>query len=187
MSLPLTPSQTVGPYLSIGLTWPDGAHVVPAGTAGAIRLHGVLLDGAGEPVTDGLVETWQADPEGRFDHPDDPRGPVRRTDGFRAFGRCATDGEGRWEVTTLKPGRVPAAGGRLAAPHVDLSVFARGLLDRVVTRLYFGDEDEANAADPVLSGLPPDRRGTLVAEVTDDGYRFDIRLQGEHETVFFAV
>jgi protocatechuate 3,4-dioxygenase alpha subunit len=187
VSLPLTPSQTVGPYLSIGLTWPDGGHVVPPGTSGAIRLHGLLLDGTGEPVTDGLVETWQADPEGRFDHPDDPRGPVRRSDGFRAFGRCATDAEGRWEVTTLKPGRLPTADGGLAAPHVDLSVFARGLLDRVVTRLYFGDEDEANAADPVLAGLPPERRGTLVAEATEDGYRFDIRLQGEHETVFFAV
>jgi protocatechuate 3,4-dioxygenase, alpha subunit len=187
VSLPLTPSQTVGPYLAIGLTWPDGSQVVPAGSPGAIRLHGLLLDAAGEPVTDGLVETWQADPEGRFDHPDDPRGRVARTDGFRAFGRCATDTEGRWEVTTLKPGRVPTTGGALAAPHVDLSVFARGLLDRVVTRLYFSDEAEANAADPVLAGLPPERRQTLVAEATGDGYRLDIRFQGEHETVFFAV
>jgi protocatechuate 3,4-dioxygenase alpha subunit len=187
VSLPLTPSQTVGPYLSIGLTWPDGSQVVPAGTPGAIRLHGLLLDAAGEPVTDGLVETWQADPEGRFDHPDDPRGRVARADGFRAFGRCPTDAEGRWEVTTLKPGRVPTTRGALAAPHVDLSEFARGLLDRVVTRLYFGDEAEANAADPVLAGLPPERRQTLVAEANGDGYRLDIRLQGEHETVFFAV
>ena len=187
MSLPLTPSQTVGPYLSIGLTWPDGAQVVPEGTPGAIRLHGLLLDGSGEPVTDGLVETWQADPEGRFDHPDDPRGRVPRTDGFRAFGRCATDAEGLWQVTTLKPGRVPTTGGDLAAPHVDLSVFARGLLDRVVTRLYFADEAEANAADPVLAALPPERRETLVAAPGGDGYRLDIRLQGEHETVFFAV
>jgi protocatechuate 3,4-dioxygenase alpha subunit len=186
MSDLLTPSQTVGPFLSIGLTWSGGHLVVPEGSPGAIRISGVVRDGAGAPVPDGVIETWQADPDGRFDHPDDPRGRVARTDGFRAFGRCATDAEGRWEVTTLKPGRVPTTGGALAAPHVDLSVFARGLLDRVVTRLYFSDEAEPNAADPVLAGLPPERRQTLVAEASGDNYRLDIRLQGEHETVFFA-
>jgi protocatechuate 3,4-dioxygenase alpha subunit len=187
VSLPLTPSQTVGPFLSIGLAWPDGSSVVPAGTPGAIRLHGRLLDGTGDPVADGVVETWQADPDGRFDHPDDPRGRVGRTDGFRGFGRCPTDAEGRWEITTLKPGPVPTTDGGLAAPHVDLSVLARGLLDRVITRLYFADEAEANAADPVLAALPPERRVTLVADRTEDGYRLDLRLQGEHETVFFAL
>ncbi len=183
----LTPSQTVGPYLSIGLVWPDGSFAVPAGTPGGIWLRGRLVDGAGTAVPDGLIETWQADPDGRFDHPDDTRGAVRRSDGFRGFGRCPTDSDGQWAVFTVKPGPVPAANGRAQAPHVDLSVFARGLLDRVVTRLYFGDEDAANAADPVLSGLSEERCRTLLAETTDDGYRLDIVLQGEHETVFFAV
>jgi protocatechuate 3,4-dioxygenase alpha subunit len=186
MTLPLTPSQTVGPYLSIGLLWQDGQHVVPEGTPGAIWLRGRLLDVDGQPVADGLVESWQADPEGRFDHPDDPRGPVSRQ-GFRALGRSATWPDGEYALLTLKPGRVPTAEGTLQAPHVDLSVFARGLLDRVVTRLYFADEPDANAADPVLAALPEDRRRTLVAERTDDGYRLDIRLAGDGETVFFAV
>jgi protocatechuate 3,4-dioxygenase alpha subunit len=184
MSDLLTPSQTVGPFLSIGLTWTDGHLVVPEGTPGAIRISGVVRDGAGAPVPDGVIETWQADPDGRFDHPDDPRGAVG---GFRGFGRCPTDQTGSWAILTRKPGPVPGPGGT-QAPHVDLSMFARGLLDRVVTRLYFPDEAEANAADPVLAGIAdPADRATLVAEATGDGYRFDIRLQGDRETVFFAV
>jgi protocatechuate 3,4-dioxygenase alpha subunit len=186
VSLPLTPSQTVGPYLAIGLLWPNGEDVVPDGTPGAVWLRGRLLDADGEPVVDGLVESWQADPEGRFDHPDDPRGAVHR-DGFRAFGRSSTWPDGEYAIRTLKPGRVPDRDGTLQAPHVDLSVFARGLLDRVVTRLYFADEPEANAADPVLTALPQERRRTLVAERSEDGYRLDIRLAGDGETVFFAV
>jgi protocatechuate 3,4-dioxygenase alpha subunit len=187
MTLQLTPSQTVGPYFAIGMTWEDGPFVVPEGTDGAIWIRGQVTDGEGAPVPDGLIETWQADPDGRFDHPDDPRGPVSRPDGFRGFARCATGPAGDWAVLTLKPGRVPAADGRLQAPHVDVSVFARGLLDRVVTRLYFADETAANAADPVLAAVPAHRRGTLVAEPAGDGYRLDIRLQGEGETVFFAL
>ena len=185
--LALTPSQTVGPYLAIGLLWEDGPHVVPEGTPGGIWLRGRVLDGDGDPVVDALVETWQADPDGRFDHPDDPRGRMHRDDGFRAFGRCATWPDGAWAIHTLKPGAVPAADGGMLAPHVDVSVFARGLLDRVVTRLYFADEAQANATDPVLAAVPEERRGTLLAQPTGDGYRFDIRLRGEHETVFFAV
>ena len=187
MTLELTPSQTVGPYLHIGLLWPDGPYAVPEGTPGAIWLHGRLLDTHGDPVPDGLVETWQADPDGRFDHPDDPRGRLASPDGFRGFARCPTGPGGEWAVLTLKPGRVPARYGCLQAPHVDLSVFARGLLDRVITRLYFGDEADANAGDPVLASIPEHRRATLMAEPTRDGYRLDIRLQGEHETVFFTV
>lgn len=183
----LTPSQTVGPYLTIGLLWPDGPCVLPETSTGGIWLRGRVLDGNGEPVTDGLVETWQADPDGRFDHPDDPRGPVRRSDGFRAFGRCPTGADGEWAIRTLKPGPVPADDGRPQAPHIDVSVFARGLLDRVVTRLYFADEDAANAADPVLADLAPARRQTLLARPTEDGYQLDIVLQGRHETVFFAI
>jgi protocatechuate 3,4-dioxygenase, alpha subunit len=181
-----TPSATVGPYLAIGLTWDDGPHVVEPGTPGAIWLRGTIVDGNGDPVPDAMVETWQADPDGRFDHPDDPRGAVARP-GFRGFGRSQTVGAGEYAVCTLKPGRVPDGEGGLQAPHVDVSVFARGLLDRVVTRIYFADEAEANAEDPVLGALPEDRRGTLVARATDDGYRLDIRLQGDGETVFFAV
>jgi protocatechuate 3,4-dioxygenase, alpha subunit len=181
-----TPSQTVGPYLSIGLPWPDGPEVVPPGTPGAIRVGGHLLDGAGDPVPDGLIETWQADPAGRFDHPDDPRG--RSGSGFRGFGRAPTDADGRWEIVTLKPGPVPGPGDAVQAPHIAVSVFARGLLNRVVTRIYFGDETEANAADPLLAGLPgAAARSTLIAHPVDGGYRFDIHLQGPDETVFFAI
>ena len=186
-SRPTTPSQTVGPYLGIGLVWDDGPDVVVDGTPGAIWLRGTVLDGHGDVVPDALVETWQADPDGRFDHPDDPRGAVAR-EGFRAFGRCPTDATGAWGVRTLKPGAVPDGAGGLQAPHVNLSVFARGLTQRLVTRLYFADEASANAADPVLAALPDaERRATLVAAPSPDGYRFDIVLQGDHETVFFAV
>jgi protocatechuate 3,4-dioxygenase alpha subunit len=183
---PLTPSQTVGPFLHIALAWDDGADVVPAGTPGAVWVRGRVYDGAGAPLPDALVETWQADAEGRFDHADDPRGAVTRT-GFRGFGRAATGTDGQWAIRTVKPGVVPAADGRPQAPHIDVSVFARGLLDRVVTRLYFSDDADANDVDPVLCAVPAHRRGTLVAELTDDGYHFDVRLQGDVETVFFDL
>lgn len=186
--LGLTPSQTVGPYLSIGLVWADGPNVVPEGTPGAFWVTGILYDGNGDPVPDGLVETWQADPDGRFDHPADPRGAVPPSiPGFRGFGRCATDAEGRYRILTVKPGPLPSPDGRTQAPHLDLSVFSRGLFDRVVTRLYFPDEEEANTADPVLSAVPPERRGTLVATPDGGNLRFDVRIQGEGETVFFDL
>ena len=180
-----TPSQTVGPFLSLGLPWPDGPEVVARETPGAIRIHGHLIDGAGDPVPDGLIETWQAGPDGRFDHPDDPRGRVA---GFRGFGRAATAEDGSWEVFTLKPGPVPGPGETLQAPHLAVSVFARGLLDRVVTRIYFADEPEANATDPLLSAIAdPAARATLIAQPAVDGYRFDVYLQGPDETVFLAI
>jgi protocatechuate 3,4-dioxygenase alpha subunit len=185
--LPLTPSQTVGPFLHIALQWPDGPYVVPAGTAGAVWLRGRVLDGEGAPVTDALVETWQADPDGRFDHPDDPRGARRpAVPGFRGFGRSPTDDEGRYAILTVKPGLLPCPDGAVEAPHLDVSVLARGLLNRLVTRIYFPDEP-ANEADPVLAAVPPGRRSTLVATQRPDGLLHDIRLQGPHETVFFAV
>jgi len=177
-----TPSQTVGPWLAIGLTWPTGHLVVPEGSPGAIGISGVLYDGAGEPIPDGLLETWQADPEGRFDHPDDPRGASGS--GFAGFGRCLTDVRGRFRIVTVKPGAI----GDGQAPHIDVSVLARGLLDRVVTRIYFPDERAANAADPVLAGLPAERAATLVAQETGPGeLAWDVRLQGERETVFLMV
>lgn len=181
-----TPAQTVGPYLHIGLPWPDGPHAVAEGTPGAVWIRGTVRDGAGEPVGDALVETWQADPDGRFDHPDDPRG-ARSRPGFRGFGRCPTEADGTYGILTLKPGPVPGPDGP-QAPHIDVSLFARGMLHRVVTRVYFPEEEEANAADPVLKSIgDPDARDTLVARPAPDGYRFDIRIQGEGETVFFDI
>jgi protocatechuate 3,4-dioxygenase alpha subunit len=174
-----TPSQTAGPYLSIGLRWTDGPYAVAPGTPGALWLRGRILDGAGEVVRDALVETWQADPAGRY---------ARRHDEgvFRGFGRSETL-EGEYAVLTVKPGRVPDARGTMQAPHVLVSVFARGLLDRVVTRLCFADEPAANAQDPVLARLPDESRATLLAQPSADGYRLDLVLQGSDETVFFAV
>jgi protocatechuate 3,4-dioxygenase, alpha subunit len=169
LSFGTTPSQTVGPYFAIGLPWADGPFVVPESTPGAFKIAGTVYDGAGEPVPDHLIETWQADPDGRF-------------------ARCGTeDGDGTFEIVTVKPGRLPMRDGSLQAPHLAVSVFARGMLNRCVTRIYFGDETEANAADPVLRRVHPDRVQTLIAEPTGGGYRFDIRLQGRGETVFFAV
>ena len=187
--LPITPSQTVGPFFAIALPWTDGPQVVPDGTPDAITIGGLVIDGAGEPVPDALVETWQAAPDGTFDHPDDPRGA--RAQGFRGFGRSATDAAGGYRIVTLRPGALPAPGGGSEAPHLDVTVFARGLLDRVVTRVYFADEEAANAADPVLASVPPERRGTLIATRPPGGgpgaFRFDIRLQDPQETVFFEV
>jgi protocatechuate 3,4-dioxygenase alpha subunit len=185
----VTPSQTVGPYVEIGLPFAAGPYVVPAGTPGAIRITGTVFDGAGDPIPDHVIETWQADDEGRFadlhGHGEETRVPE-----FRGFGRSGDrdgDGDGAFEIVTVKPGRVPGPGGRLQAPHIDVSVFARGLLHRCVTRIYFADEAAANAEDPVLAQVPPERRETLLARRTDQGYRFDIRLQGSDETVFFAI
>jgi protocatechuate 3,4-dioxygenase alpha subunit len=186
--LGLTPSQTVGPFLSIGLIWEDGPDVVSPDAPGAIEIHGFLYDGDGQPVSDGLVETWQADADGRFGHPDDPRGTTEPTPAsFRGFGRSATDGDGHWRVRTVKPGPLPTASGTTQAPHIDVSVFARGLLDRLVTRIYFPDEAPANNTDPVLTGIDSSRRSSLVAIPDGDRLRFDIHLQGSDETVFFDV
>jgi protocatechuate 3,4-dioxygenase, alpha subunit len=177
---PTTPSQTVGPFFAVGLPWSDGPFVVAEGSEGAIRIGGRVLDGAGEAVPDALVETWQADPHGRFDHPDDPRG---RVPGFRGFGRCPTDSDGRWWVLTCKPGRVDDE----QAPHIAVTILARGLLHRLVTRIYFADEPAANADDPVLAALPEADRATLIATPADGGYTIDFRLQGDRETVFLGI
>lgn len=186
--LGVTPSQTVGPYLHIGLRWPDGPYVVPEGTPGAFWVRGRIVDGAGAPVVDAMVESWQADPDGRFDHPDDPRGArPPALPGFRGFGRGETDGQGWYRLLTVKPGALPDPDGGMEAPHLTLSVLGRGLLHRLVTRLYFPDEPAANAADPVLRGVDAGRRDTLLASAAPDGVRFDIHLQGDRETVFFAV
>lgn len=165
-----SPSQTIGPFFGFALPWPDGPFVVPAGTPGAIRVHGRLLDGGGEPVPDGLIETWQVTPAAT-----------------RGFARCPTDRDGGYAIFTLKPIALAEAGGASHAPHLAVSVFARGLLRRAVTRVYFSDEEAANRADPVLAALDDVARATLIAAHEAGGYRFDIHLQGARETVFFDV
>ncbi|HZE41353.1 MAG TPA: protocatechuate 3,4-dioxygenase subunit alpha [Stackebrandtia sp.] len=180
-----TPSQTVGPFFAFALPWPDGPYAAPPGTPGLITVHGTVRDGSGAPVPDALIETWQADPDGRFDHPDDPRG--RGASGPRWFARCPTDADGMYAIHTVKPGPVPSADGP-HAPHLTVCVLARGLLRQLVTRVYFPDETDANRADPVLSRLPdPSRASTLIAVPDGNALRFDIRLRGDDETVFFAL
>jgi protocatechuate 3,4-dioxygenase, alpha subunit len=170
MALGTTPSQTVGPFFSFGLCERPCSELVEPGTPGAIRISGVVLDGAGEPVPDAMLEIWQADETGSL------------RDDF-GWGRCGTDAEGRFSFLTVKPGSVDRQ-----APHLAVQVFARGLLRQLFTRLYFPDEAAANAADPVLGGIPDEPlRATLVAEPDVDGLRFDVRLQGERQTAFFTL
>jgi protocatechuate 3,4-dioxygenase, alpha subunit len=184
-----TPSQTVGPYFAIGLPWPEGPYAVREGTAGAITITGTVYDGAGVPVPDHLIEIWQADPDGRFADMYGHGGASEMV-GFRGFARYGVEaGDGSFEILTVRPGRVRGVGGTdtLQAPHIDVTVMARGMLNRCVTRIYFADEEQANAEDPVLARVPADRRATLLAQPEDRGYRFDIRLQGPGETVFFDI
>jgi protocatechuate 3,4-dioxygenase alpha subunit len=186
--LALTPSQTSGPYLEIGLIGgPISSHLVDDSDPRAIRILGVLLDGAADPVPDGMIEIWQANAAGRYAHPADDRQEIPVEEGFTGFGRSATDDAGRFAFVTVKPGRVPWVDGRLQAPHLLIGVFARGLLKRVATRMYFPDEEAANAEDPVLVGLESGERATLVAHAEDSALRFDIVLQGRGQTTFFAV
>lgn len=186
--LALTPSQTVGPFLSIGLVGgPITSRLVDDSDARAIRIRGVLRDGAGDPVTDGMVELWQANAGGRYAHPVDDRTEIPLEGGFRGFGRSDTVDGGRFEFVTVKPGRVPWVDGRLQAPHILVGIFARGLLKRIATRMYFPDEEEANAQDPVLLCLEPEERATLVARAESDVLRFDVVLQGPGQTTFFAM
>ncbi len=192
-----SPSQTIGPFFAYVLTpeayGRDGIasnRLVTAETQGQhITIAGRVLDGEGAPVDDALVEIWQANAQGRYRHPADSRADIALDDNFEGFGRCGTDKDGAFRFETIKPGRVPGQGNALQAPHIGITVFARGMLVHAYTRLYFSDEAGANAEDPVLAALEDARRGTLIAgrEDTAQGalYRLDIRLQGENETVFF--
>jgi protocatechuate 3,4-dioxygenase alpha subunit len=171
-----TPSQTIGPFFRPGMTWMNARDLTAPGS-GAVVLTGRVTDGAGDPVPDAMIEIWQADATGSFD---------TRPQAWSGFGRALTDADGRYRFTTVLPGPVDDH----QAPHVDMSVFARGLLQRLVTRVYF--HQDALDTDPVLAALDPRRRATLTArrEESEDGedpvFRFDIRLQGGHETVFFT-
>ena len=190
-----TPSQTVGPYLHLGLTQgvfgaPEvfGPAVAGAGLPGVhIRIEGRVLDGEGTVLPDALIETWQADSEGRYAHPADGRSLASNS--FRGFGRCPTSEDGTFAFDTIKPGPVPGPGDSTQAPHINVGILARGVLKRLFTRLYFPGEP-GNAADPILALVPAARRDTLIARAQPakpGTYRFDIRVQGGNETVFFEA
>jgi protocatechuate 3,4-dioxygenase alpha subunit len=176
-----TPGQTVGPFFGFGLPYPGDAELVPTGYPGAVQLTGLVLDGAGVPVPDALVEVWQADPQGNIVQ---VPGSLRR-DGwtFTGFGRGATDAAGRYSFTTLLPGAT--APGR--PPFFAITLFARGLLDRLFTRAYLPVDEADVAADPLLAGLPASRRASLLIRADGPRLEFDIRLQGEDETVFLCL
>jgi protocatechuate 3,4-dioxygenase alpha subunit len=201
----ITPSQTVGPFFAYGLTpkgrceWdPNGSYswketigadlMTPDATGQKIRIEGRITDGDGLPINDAMLEIWQADAQGRYAHPADSR--ARPNTKFKGFGRSATGKDGVYSFDTVKPGPVPGPDGNSQAPHIVFCIFSRGMLRQVYTRLYFADE-AANGADPILGLVPADRRGTLLAHKEMRGdlpvYRFDIRVQGDNETVFFDV
>ena len=184
MSLQATTSQTVGPYLHIGLTWLITENLAPAGVAGErVSIEGRVVDGDGKPVNDAVVEIWQANAAGKYAHPEDRQTkPVEK--GFRGFGRSATDDKGMYRFLTIKPGRVPGPDGKTQAPHIAVNIFMRGQLKQLVTRLYFPDE-AANAEDAILAMVPAGRRGTLIARKAGAGkLEWNVILQGRDETVF---
>jgi len=207
-----TPSQTVGPYFHYGLPWKGGADLVgksdmgsrpdlfsdehyvlnlsaPTGTprGEVIEITGRVTDGNSNPAADAMIEIWQANAAGRYASVDDPRLEVPLDPHFVGFGRAATSAEGTYRFRTIRPGRVPGPGNSLQAPHLAISVFGRGLLKRLATRLYFAD-GEGNEVDPILSMVRQERRNTLIATRGANGaWLFDIVLQGHHETVFFDL
>ena len=178
--LPATPGQTVGPFYGYALPYAGDSELVPPGRADAIRLHGTVYDGAGQAVPDALIEIWQADEHGTVPQ----TGGSLRRDGFTftGFGRAAVDAEGHYSFTTVRPGATDEG----APAFFAMTVFARGLLNRLFTRVYLPDDETALSGDALLQSVPDDRRSTLVATADADGYAFDIRLQGEGETVFLA-
>jgi protocatechuate 3,4-dioxygenase, alpha subunit len=190
-----TPSQTVGPYFTMRLSG-EGENVLttPEALGERIRIEGRVLDGDRNHIEDALIELWQADSAGRYHHPADDRTDAPLDPAFNGFGRCASDFQtGDYFFLTVKPGPVPHPDGGMQAPHISLTIQARGMLDPTFTRVYFEDEPGANAEDPVLKSVPERRRSTLIAALAESGdssvptYRFDIRYQGDDETVFFDV
>ena len=200
----ITPSQTVGPFFAYGLTpkgrceWdPNGSYswkntvesnlVTPDASGTRIHIEGTVRDGDGAPINDCMIEIWQADAQGRFASPGTNRALPNTK--FKGFGRSATDKQGVYAFDTIKPGSVPGPGGKPQAPHIVVCIFSRGMLRQIYTRLYFDDEP-ANVSDPILNMVPAERRGTLIAHKqpgADHQYRFDIRVQGGDETVFFDI
>ena len=168
-----TPSQTIGPFFDIGFRWLT-PEVVADSHPGAIRIEGQVFDGNGDPIPDAVIEVFQADQHGQF--------PPDTDSAWCGFGRCLSDESGRYHFVTVKPGPVEPG----AAPHIALSVFARGLLQRLVTRCYFADEEPANANDPLLRSIGGDLSATLLAQADGRTYHFDVRVQGAKETAFFA-
>jgi protocatechuate 3,4-dioxygenase alpha subunit len=196
MSRGVTPSQTVGPFFHRALLHEGWNDLAASGAAGTpVVIEGRVLDGDGAPVGDAMLEIWQANAVGRYDHPEDlqEQGRLERPidTHFHGFGRVASDEDGHYRLRTIKPGAVPGTDDAPQAPHINVSIFARGLLKRLVTRIYFPD-DPLNEADPLLRALPPARRSTLIAREVEGGadervLRFDIVLQGTDETVFLDV
>ncbi len=191
-TIPLTGSQTVGPFFAPTLLREDARRnvLIRPETAGErIRIEGRVLDGDGMAVPDAMVEIWQANAHGRYNHPAD-QGPAALDPTFTGFGRSGSAEDGSYWFETIKPGPVPFDGEKLQAPHICVTVFARGLLNHLVTRLYFEDEP-TNAGDPLLKCVPNDRQATLLARCEPGDtvvvYRFDIVLQGEDETAFFNL
>ena len=192
----ITPSQTVGPYFHYGLTPRDydfsevfGNNLVTPDASGErIRIEGRVFDADGTGINDSMVEIWQADSAGRYAHPADRRALPNAS--FKGFGRVATDADGAYSFETIKPGAVPGPNGGAQAPHIGVTVFSRGMLRHLYTRIYFSDEAK-NDADPILAHVPAERRATLIAKRAERGgqavYTFDIRLQGDGETVFFDI
>ncbi|MBX9740676.1 MAG: protocatechuate 3,4-dioxygenase subunit alpha [Beijerinckiaceae bacterium] len=191
----ITPSQTVGPYFAYCLTpsrYPlheifSTDLTVPGVEGERITLTGRVFDGNGDGISDAMVEIWQADAKGGFDH--GSLSNTKSNSGFKGFGRAETTADGTYSFTTVKPGRVPGPDGKLQAPHLAVTVFSRGMLTHLFTRFYFDDE-ASNAEDPILNLVPQDRRATIIAKsVKGQGkaYYLDIRIQGGDETVFFEA
>jgi protocatechuate 3,4-dioxygenase, alpha subunit len=184
MSLRASTSQTIGPYLRIGLEWMQIEHMAPEGVTGErVAVRGRVVDADGKPVNDAAVEIWQANSHGRYASPED-RQEKPLEPAFRGYGRSLTDDDGAFRISTIKPGRVPGPGGKLQAPHLTVTIFMRGLLKQLMTRMYFPD-DPANGEDPILALVPAERRATLVARRAGDSLEWNVILQGRNETVFF--
>ena len=184
-----TPSQTVGPFFRPALIEPGAENLVRAETRGdRVTIEGRVVDGDGAPVTDAMLEIWQANAEGRYDHPEDDQEKLLDPN-FHGYGRAATDALGEFRFHTVRPGSVPGIEGALQAPHINVSIFARGLLRRLVTRIYFPDEP-LNITDAVLNAAPGARRATMIGKWSDTSHRnlrFDVVLQGADETVFLDI
>jgi len=189
MSLMTTTSQTVGPFFKIGLEWLNRDNLVNEGVSGErVTIQGRVFDGDGVPVPDAILEIWQANAHGKYDHPEDTQNKPLEP-GFKGYGRVPVSAEGVFRFVTIKPGPVPGPNGKEQAPHLAISIFMRGLLKRLVTRMYFPD-DTRNANDPILNLVEPERRPTLIAKKTAGSpgtLEWNVVLQGPDETVFFDV